>query len=117
MISAGYRQRHGPPRAFGLCEVAGLDDFVGFARDDELAGTIEIRQDDACLRAAFARRALVQIQDGCHAAFGGVASFLHESATLTDHSQSILETDHPGGGQRGELAEGKTGWRSEEHPA
>ena len=74
-----------------LASSHGLRDFVRFAGNDQLAGTIQIRQHHARFGANFTRGRLVQADDRRHAASGDVAGFLHEPTTLTHHAQAILE--------------------------
>ena len=58
VIRAGDGQRDCPFGAFGFGEFDGLGNFVRFAGNDELAGTVQVRQHHAGFGADFARRAL-----------------------------------------------------------
>ncbi len=111
VIRAGDRQRNRALGAFGFGQFDGLGDFVRFAGNHELAGTIQIRQNDAGLGANFARGRFVQADDRRHATARGIAGFLHESAALAHHAQAVLKTHRARRRQRREFTERQTGRR------
>jgi HrpA-like RNA helicase len=102
-------QRNCALGTFGFREFAGFADIIRGAGNDQLAGTIQIREGHAGLGADFARRRFVQTNHCGHAAFGHVARFLHEPAPLPHHPQTILEAQCPRRCERGEFAQGQTG--------
>ena len=82
MICARDRQRDRFSGTFCLGQFASFLNFVCFAGNHQLAGTIQIRQHNAGFGENHASQYLVKSDDRRHAAFGDVAGFLHEFSAL-----------------------------------
>src|SRR5262245_47663938 len=109
MIRAGDIERDCLLDSLSLGDLECLGDFLLLARDDDLAGSVQVSEIHIRFTTDLPHLCFLCADDRRHGAAGGVASLLHEQPASPHDPQPFLKWDAVGGGMGSEFSETQAG--------